>query len=116
MNDEWQATTGKPLIVGGKEVKAANLGLTESQDWQIAHTMERRDSEMQQTVRRLSREVAREEDAETLETVREALAEMLHQLDAILHNREPAPESPLGEILRRLDALEGWAFRQGARL
>lgn len=116
MNDEWTPTTGRPLNVGGREVRTANLGLSESDDWKIAHTMERRDSEMQQTVRRLSREVAREEDAETLETVREALAAVLDQLDAILHNREPAPESPLGEILRRLDALEGWAFRQGARL
>lgn len=104
MNDEWTPTTGK--------VKTADLGLSEGEDWKIAHTMERQDSEM----RRVIRSVAQEEDVETLEVVRRELEGILRQLDAVINNRAPEPDSPLTEIIRRVEALESWAYRNGARM
>lgn len=113
MTDDWTPTTGKPLTYKGKTV---DTNLPEATDNQIARAMQWTEGHMHKAITDMARQIAREEDEGTLETVRAALAEILDQLDAIIGNRQPEPESPLGEILQRLDALEGWAFRQGARL
>lgn len=113
MNDEWQEVRPKPLTYKGKTV---DTNLPEATDNQIARAMQWTDGQMHKAITDMAREIAREEDEEILEPVRAALAEILGQLDGIINNRQPAPESPLAEVLRRLDALELWAYRQGARL
>lgn len=53
--------------------------------------------------------VAQTEDEATLGRVREALEELIDWIADILEGKEPGPaaESPLVEILQRLDSLEG---------
>lgn len=104
MTDDWTPTTGKTWTVNGREVKTDNLGLSESEDWRIAHTMERQGSEMHRVIRT----VAQQEDDATLDQVREALDQLVDWMEAILQGDSPAPEAegPLVEILQRLDGLE----------
>lgn len=116
MNNEWQATTGKAWTVNGKEVTPEGLQLSEGDDWKIGRAMERETSKMREEIRRISRTVAQEEDVATLETVRQELEGILRQLDAVINNRAPEPDSPLTEIIRRVEALESWAYRNGARM
>lgn len=95
----------KPMIYKGKPV---DINLPAGTDYQIGRAMYWTDGHMHRAIVDMAREIAQAEDDATLDQVRDALDQLVDWMEAILQGDSPAPEaeSPLVDILQRLDGLE----------